>query len=279
MKQLLFYDIMWYNYPEDKDSFWLNEELLENIKYKPLTKKKLSSNVQDYEKIINKYSFLYKQIPFVENIYVCNSLTFRSVHENSDIDLFIVVKSDRMFLAKFFVWLFFKIFNMYGTHEKWKFCTGFWVSDINLDLYPISIYPIDLYLAYWIAHLQAIYSENIENTNKIFQENTWVKQIIPQFNWTEKKILDITFTHGRGVMKKTLETLLWWDWLNNLIWFFWKKKMNKQKKELRKKWESIIISDNILKFQAPDVRKIVYLQYKILKSSPLTVWKKEKTLF
>ncbi len=279
MKELIFYDLMWYNYPQDKKYFFINEELTENIKYKPLIKKQLSSDVKEYEKILNKYKFLYKQIPFVKNIYVCNSLSFRSINENSDIDLFIVVQSDRMFLAKFFVWLFFKIFNMYGTHEKNKFCTGFWVSDINLDLYPITIYPLDLYLAYWIAHLQPLYSEDIETTDGVFQENMWVKQIIPKFNWKSKKILEIELTHGRGVMKKTLETLVWWWWLNSLIWFFWKRKMLKKKKELWKKWENIIISDNILKFQAPDIRKIVYLQYKTLKNTPIHKTKEEKTLF
>lgn len=279
MKELIFYDLMWYNYPADKEYFFINGELTENIKYKPLIKKQLSYNLKEYENILNKYKFLYKQIPFVKNIYVCNSLSFKSIHKNSDIDLFIVTETDRMFLAKLFVWLFFKVFKMYWTHEKGKFCTGFWVTDINLDLYPITIYPLDLYLAYWIAHLQPLYSENQETTNNIFQENMWVKQIIPRFNWKPKKILEITFTHGRWIIKKTLETLVWWGWLNSLIWFFWKKRMKKQKKILWEKWKNIIISDNILKFQAPDIRKIVYLQYKTLKNTPIHKDKEEKTLF
>ena len=44
----------------------------------------------------------------------------------------------------------------------------------------------------------------------------------------------------------------------------------------------MIISDNILKFQAPDIRKVVYLKYKMLKNPNLKKTNKkivEKSLF
>ena len=279
MKELLFYDLMWYNYPLDKTYFYLNHNLIEKIKYKPILKKKLSSNTQNYENILNKYSFLYKQIPFIENIYVCNSLSFKSIKDNSDIDLFIITKENRIFLAKFFVWIFFKIFKMYWTHKKWKFCIWFYISNVDLDLYPISIYPIDLYLSYWIAHLQPLYSEKKENIDNIFMQNMWVKQIIPNFNGKHKKILKINITHDSWILKKFLEKIFWWTLLNNIIWYFWKKRMNKNKKSMWKRWKNIIISDNILKFQAPDIRKLVYLKYKTLKHNNKYKIRIEKWLF
>ena len=264
-KNLIFYDIMWYNYPEDKQYFSITKELIEWVNTPKNTEKKLSENTTEQEKILNKYKFLYKQIPFVDSIYVCNSVSFKSVNENSDIDLFIVCKNNRIFLAKFFIWLFFKLFWIYGTHEKNKFCIWFYITKDYQDLYPISINPIDLYLAYWIAHLQWLYSENWEFN--IYKENIWVKSIIPNFALKEKKILNIEKTSWKWIIKKILETLFWWDFLNKIIWFFWKKRMIKWKNKLWSKWKSIIISDNILKFQAPDIRKRVYLQYKVLKNN------------
>ena len=278
-KKLIFYDITWYNYPPDKNYFALAEELTENIKHSPKIEKKLSSNTEKLEKIINKYKFLYKQIPFIHSIYVCNSLSFKSIHENSDIDLFIVCKNNRIFLAKFFTWLFFKIFWLWWNHEKEKFCCGFFVTQQAQDLYPISIWPVDLYLAYWIAHLQPLYSENW--VKEIYKENLWVKQIIPNYQLKEKKILNINFSKWKWFIKSILEKLFGFDFLNSIVGFFWKKKMNRTKKKLWKKWENIIISDNILKFHAPDKRKIIYLRYKSLKTENKKSFKKheEKTIF
>ena len=187
MNKLVFYDIIWYNYPKNKEYFYLNKELAENIKYKSNVEKKLSSDTSKLEKIINKYSFLYKQIPFVKAIFVCNSLTFRSIHKDSDIDLFIITKENKLFLAKFFVWLFLKIFRIYWNHEKWKFCAWFWITEIAQDLYPITIYPVDLYLAYWIAHLQPLYCENPNQVNDIFKENIWVKRLYLHIQTNHKR--------------------------------------------------------------------------------------------
>ena len=278
-KNMIFYDIMWYNYPDDKKYFSINEELTENIKHKSIKEKKLISDTTKQENIINKYHFLYNKIPFIEHIYIANSLTFKSIHKNSDIDLFIITKDNKIFLAKLFVWLFLKLFWMYWNHQNNKFCIWFYITSQSKDLYPISISWIDLYLAYWIAHLQNLYSEKKEEKDNIFKENLWVKNIIPNYNQKEKNILNIKKTYWSSLIKRILENIFWFDTLNTLLWMIWKKKMEIQRKKLWKDWKNMIISDNILKFHAPDIRKIVYLKYKILKNTPKKKIKTNKTLF
>ena len=270
---MLFYDLMWYNYPENKEYFKINPELTEWLAFYPKTKKELSTDIQSYENFINKYSKIFRYLPFIKNVYISNSVSFKSVHKNSDIDLFIVTENNRLFLSKFFVWLLFKILKIWWNHEKWKFCTWFWVTEQAVDLYPISIYPIDLYLAYRIAHLQPVYTKDNHSINNIFSENIRVKQIIPNYNWKYKKILNIQIIEWKNIFWKILEKVFWFDLINYIIWFFRKKRMIKWKKKLWKKWKNIIISDNILKFFAPDIRQTVYLKYKTLK--PKFVEKKE----
>lgn len=276
---MIFYDIMWYNYPDNKKYFSINKDLISNIKYKSIKEKKLSKNTKKQESIINKYKFLYNKIPFIEHIYIANSLSFKSIHEDSDIDLFIITKENRIFLARFFVWLFLKTFWMYGNHEKNKFCVGFYITNQNKNLYSITINWVDIYLAYWIAHLQHLYSEKKEEKDDIFKENTWVKNIIPQFAEKEQKILDITKNYWSSKTKRVLEKIFWFDFLNRILGIVWKKKMKIWKKKLWKLGENIIISDNILKFHAPDIRKIVYLKYKSLKNIPRKKVKTDKNLF
>ena len=278
MKNMIFYDIMWYNHPKDSKYFSISNNLINWLKHKSKIKKTLSSDVSKFEKIINKYSFLYKNIPFVRQIYVCNSISFKSVHNDSDIDLFIVVKNNKIFLAKLFVWIFFKIIWMYWNHSRWKFCTWFFATESSLDLYPISL-PLDLYLAYWISHLQVLYSEKKENKNDIFKENIWVKEIIPNYNFKHTNILKINENYWKWFVKIIFEKMFWFAIINNIIWYFWKKIMIKWKEKMWKLWKNIIISNNILKFQAPDIRKIVYLKYKTLKNNKTYKEKTSKSLF
>ncbi|MDR0650197.1 MAG: hypothetical protein LBG59_02025 [Candidatus Peribacteria bacterium] len=48
--------------------------------------------MDDYIAEIEKYATLYKSLPFVEEIYLCNSITFNALHQDSDIDLFIIAR-------------------------------------------------------------------------------------------------------------------------------------------------------------------------------------------
>ncbi|MDR3168628.1 MAG: hypothetical protein LBU27_02515 [Candidatus Peribacteria bacterium] len=48
--------------------------------------------MEEYLDEIAKHSKLYQSLPFVETMYLCNSLTFNTLHQDSDIDVFIVAQ-------------------------------------------------------------------------------------------------------------------------------------------------------------------------------------------
>ena len=56
--------------------------------------------MQSFVDHVNKLGWLWKSLPFVDAIYIGNSMTFNSLKEDSDIDLCIVVSPGRMWLAK-----------------------------------------------------------------------------------------------------------------------------------------------------------------------------------
>jgi predicted nucleotidyltransferase len=58
---------------------------------------------------IQSYARLYRSIPFVEQIYLCNSITFNALHEGSDIDILIITKPGMLWLARARSWLMFTI--------------------------------------------------------------------------------------------------------------------------------------------------------------------------
>jgi len=102
-QHLIFYKIMNYKVPNNYSYFLFekkareNQEAILRAKEFPPDKQKYSRDkknphMDDFGTIIKKYHRLYKSIPYVQSIYLCNSLTFNAPKENSDIDLFIVTK-------------------------------------------------------------------------------------------------------------------------------------------------------------------------------------------
>jgi len=66
------------------------------------------------EILLNKahlYSKYWSYLPFVKEVYVCNSVAIGNAHSNSDIDLLIISQKNSMFLARLFWMLFLHEFS------------------------------------------------------------------------------------------------------------------------------------------------------------------------
>lgn len=57
-----------------------------------ITRDKTNSYTDRYVQKIKKYARIYKSIPFVKAIYLCDGISFNASKETSDIDLFFVVE-------------------------------------------------------------------------------------------------------------------------------------------------------------------------------------------
>lgn len=101
-KQLIFYKIMKYPVPRESELFLFDEKgrssqaeiqrLGQFQKSADFSRNKENPYMAEYRAFVQKYTRLYKSIPFVQSLYICNSMSFNALHENSDIDLFIVTK-------------------------------------------------------------------------------------------------------------------------------------------------------------------------------------------
>jgi hypothetical protein len=114
-------------------------------------------------------------IPWIEMVAVCNSLSMYTTHKDSDIDLFIVTKPSMLWFVRFFVTL---RFWRLGIWRKWEdiagnFCLSFFVTSDALDLSKIAI-ANDIYLYYWIYYLKPILNRN-STYEKFIEVNNWVK--------------------------------------------------------------------------------------------------------
>jgi len=285
-----FYKVMKYPIPKQKEFFVSVDSVFDilNNKYKfekikfsdhfNLNNEKSYNNkiLDEFVDFINKYWWLYRNLPFVKQIRLCNSITFWAVSEDSDIDLFIICKKNRLWLCRFFTVLIFWILRLSRRSKKEakKFDLWFYVTEDNLNLYWISLKPVDRYLVYWIGHLVLLYTNKELSEDElrrlaednIFVNNSWIKNILP--NHPLRQVINLwnkVFT-WRWLFKNFIEKILWWriwDFLENLIKFIRLPLMIRKKEKMWVKWWGIIISDKMLKFHWKDIRKKVNLLMRI----------------
>ena len=266
---LIFYKIMHYPIPKQWEIFVAEEKTSVNTKNnEDFSRIERNTHMDEYLKYIKKFTRLYKSLPFIKKIYLCNSITFNALKEDSDIDLFIVTKRGALRRARFFSAVMFFIFWIKRslTNKKRKFCLSFYVTEDAQNLYSISLPQVDIYLSYWLAHLVPLYQENKE-TDNIYKYNNRVKEILPNLPEKQNITIGIQTTHGiskfkkwteiicGGVFSQVFESIIKVIWLPILLY-----KTNHDKKNRA----NIIINNTMLKFHN-DIRQKIHLLYKTSK--------------
>ena len=118
------------------------------------------------------------RVPFVRAVFVCNTLGYGVVDDDSDIDVFIIVKQGRLFIARALATLYLSLFRLRRTKNsiKNKICLSFYVADNNLNLEKTAI-DNDIYLVYWLNNLIPVYDpDNLHQ--KILQANNWASKYL-----------------------------------------------------------------------------------------------------
>jgi len=162
--------------------------------------------VEDKMKIAKRGVKKIASMPFVRAIFVCNTLSSSAVEEGSDIDVFIIIKKGRLFLARSLVTLYLGLFGLRRTKRKIKnkICLSFYVTDDNLNLQSVSI-ENDIYMKYWLTQLIPVFDpDNLFSS--LQKANIWAKQDLPNA-WQKYDIIDRWKVQGNFKIKKLLEKI------------------------------------------------------------------------
>ncbi|KKP37956.1 MAG: hypothetical protein UR27_C0001G0008 [Candidatus Peregrinibacteria bacterium GW2011_GWA2_33_10] len=229
--------------------FYLNKR--KNLIPKRLKQEKLKKKMWRKVKFAQK---LISFLPFINSVFVCNNLALGSFDEKSDIDLLIVSKNNRLFLARFFITSIFHLFGLrrHGRKIAGKFCLSFYISENELDLGKIKN-SHDIYLAFWMKTLHSIFDLNDIST-KLFKKNEyWLKDYFYDLKRHELKIEILKI---KSFFRKFMEALLSGKFGNKIENFLkeWQMKRAFEKKEQLKNTSGTIISKNMLKFHDFDKR-------------------------
>lgn len=213
-------------------------ETLLKVKEKPWIYEK-----QLWEKVW-KYLPYFSKIPGILSVCVCNSLAMNACHKDSDIDIFIITKSNRMWSVRIYTTFLFMILGQRKTHQKHagKFCLSFFITENAMDFSKIAI-KNDIYLSYWIQTLRPILNRK----------------------HTFEKFLETNFPEGQkrsSTSYEKLETLLPESKLKKIFWGNFEKLVKfiflpRTQKSYQKLWKpfGVVISDDMLKFHNKDRRK------------------------
>ena len=276
---LRFYEIMEYPVPKNAELFFQYSDT-ENTNANKLLKDTFEENSDDtfsrdqkseymdeYLNEIKRLKSTFQSIPFVEQIYLCNSISFNALDKNSDIDLFIIAEPWRIRTVKFRSMILFmlKWAKRFWKKSRKKICLSFFITSDQQNLYPISLPSLDIYLAYRIAHLVLIYQPEKEVNNSFFENNKRVKWILP--NYQEKQVISLWInpSYWNSKFKDIMETL--WNWF---LWNIFErivKHIQKTIIRLKRIWnpiwnKDVIVSDSMLKFHQ-DIREKVSLKYNV----------------
>ncbi len=151
------------------------------------TRKIANQRAIDKMDAAKKYSRLIASFPYVRAVLLSGTISKDVMHEDSDIDFFIITESGRLWVAKLLMILYKKVF-LWNSHKH--FCINYF---INVDF--LEIEEKNLFTATELVTLIPTYGYDLYQ--KLMQNNNWAKQYYPNF-----PLRDESRTVKTGIRKK-----------------------------------------------------------------------------
>lgn len=209
---------------------------------------------------------VYRFIPFVRMMAVCNSLGYSNASEKSDIDLFIISRRKTIWLARFFTTLIVKFLYLRPKEDSKKdtFCLSFFIDEKHLDIESSRMGNEDIYYPYWISNLVPVYNPD-GLYEKFLKANHWYKKYLPntypnQFSKEVKAtILSNLFNH---VASFIFNPPFIRRWSYNFYRRLQIRIIDKNLKALINIDTRVIVNEQMLKFYSNDNREFFAKQWK-----------------
>lgn len=191
-----------------------------------------------------KYIRYISWIPGLEMVAVVNSLSMFATHDDSDIDLFIVVKPGTIWLVRFLITMIFWMLWVWrhGEDIAGNFCLSFWITTDAMNLKNIAI-DDDVYLYYWIYYLKPVFVR-ADIYEQFLEANSWVD--IDESQESKNR----TYIKIQKPIQKPWKIIEYIDMA--LRYVFLPKTFRKYEKLWKPEW--VIIKDSMLKFHDRDRR-------------------------
>ena len=204
-----------------------------------------------------KYAPILQMVPFLKMSAISNNLAFGTATDKSDIDLFHVAETGRLFIVRSFVTMLLQLRGVrrHGDLVAGRFCLCFFVDKSAMGLGSLAI-ENDVYLAYWLAKLKPIVLRKGFD-QRFLERNRWVESFFGNSNLelSSERILRQNYFY-LGV-RWNLELVLGGrigDWLESKLQK-WQLARARAKSAGAGNEASLVINEHVLKFHNVDRRR------------------------
>lgn len=160
---------------QEKNGFYFVKGREEILKIREQREKESLKKIKKAQKI----AFILSLIPTVELIGVSGSLSLKNSDKEEDIDFFIITSKDSLWITRFFLVSFLKLFGLSRKKKSKKvenkFCLNMFLSFNNMQL-PKN--KRNLFLAHEIAQLLPIANKG-KTYQSFMKQNNWTQAFLP----------------------------------------------------------------------------------------------------
>lgn len=209
---------------------------------------------------------VYRFLPFIKMIAVCNSLAYSNARHDSDIDLFIVASRGKIWLARFWAVFWVRLFNLRPNEQKRRdtFCFSFFIDEAHLDISNVRLGQHDIYLAYWVQQLLPIYDTGGLYA-KLLVANSWYKKCLPN-SYPNQFVNEVKANKFSQIFSRALAVLFDPPVLGKLLRPLYRRVqvsiIDRNMQAMVNIDTKIIVNDFMLKFHANDRRDFFYHRWR-----------------
>ena len=220
-----------------------NNLILERHRRYNITRKKI--------KRAQKAARLFALLPWVQAVFLANQIGSHNLRAEGDLDFFIITKPNRLWLSRFIITGFSKIFGVRPRADKFTdtFCLSFWLDADNLSLENFLLDNHDLYFAYWLTSLVPLIDKN-NYYLKLINNNAWLKNILPNWEIKNKIIINNNFKNNKI-----------FNYLENIIYNWQIKHLPQDLKNILNQDTRVVINKQTAKVHSQDRRQEFYKKY------------------
>lgn len=181
--------------------------LLENISSLVLRRKKGNLTAEKYLDIARKKATVIMRCPFVRGVLVSGSLSKNYADENSDIDFFIITQPQKLWISRFLLMVYKKVFLL-NSHKY--FCINYFV-----DFNHLQIEEKNIFTATELSTLIPLQGK--EYCEELVRSNQWVKEFLPNYMPRSTKEVPASTTNKIKVTAEAIIGLLSFKWMDFLL--------------------------------------------------------------
>jgi len=254
-------------------SQWLSDKISQTQGFYSLTgrediylSRKTNNNLVEakFKKVVRLVK-VYRFLPFVRMIAICNSLAYSNANRDSDIDLFIISRRNQIWLARFFTIIIIKLLGQRpeAQNRRDTFCLSFFIDEDKLNIESGRLHKEDIYYPYWVSQLLPVYNPD-GLYEKFLLANNWYHQYLPQA-YANNFLAEVKETKASSFWGKVIGFILYPPFLGSWLYNFYRRSqvkiIDRNLQKIVNIDTRVIVSETMLKFYPNDRRELFYKKW------------------